>query len=165
VLAAAIKCKHCGSDISAPTGRQDAPPAAQATTDLVAQIPRRLEKRLALILEPSEVVRVKLRGVFAEALICTDRRVLILKAGYMTGHLFGASIFQTPYRNITSAQVNTHLLSGYFEISAGGVQNVATSYWGTGKNSAAYRDNCVSLNRTMFKRFQSAANYITSMCR
>jgi hypothetical protein len=117
---------------------------------------------LAGLLDPQEIVQVKLKGVFKEALVCTDRRVLILKSGFMTGHVFGTNVFQSPYRNITSAQVNTHLFTGYFEISAGGVQNVATSYWASGKNSPQKRDNCISLNRRLFKTFQRAANFITA---
>jgi hypothetical protein len=56
--------------------------------------------------------------------------------------------------------VNTHLITGYFELSAGGVQNVPTSYWSKGKSSPQQRENCVSLGRAFFQKFQRAANFI-----
>jgi hypothetical protein len=164
ILAAAIRCKHCKSDLeekSSSAPRTTAPHDAGAD-DLIEKIPGALERRLGALLQPGETVRVKLRGVFKEALVCTDQRVVILKTGFMTGHLFGANVFQVAYRNVTSAQVNTHLLSGYFEVSAGGVQNVVTSYWSRGKSSPQQRDNCVSLGRSLFRKFERAAGFVLS---
>src|ERR1019366_10767698 len=87
---------------------------------MIEPIPERLERALSRTLAPSEQVFIKLRGAFKEALVCTSMRIIILKAGWMTGQLFGTGMFQCPYANVAGAQVNYRLLTGYFEISAGG---------------------------------------------
>ena len=166
ILAAALKCKHCGSmlDGVGPVFASAKDVVRAPIQELIERIPERLEKKLAALLEPGETVCIKLRGRFQEALVCTDRRLLVLKTGYMTGHVFGTNVFQVAYRNVTSAQVNTHLITGYLEVSAGGVQNVPASYWGQGNNNAQRRDNCVSLGRRHFQTFQRAAGFIVSNC-
>jgi len=124
-----------------------------------------LEKVLFEVIEPNETILIKLKGAFKEALVCTDKRVLILKAGLMTGQTFGSNIFQSPYRNITGVQVKKHLVTGYFELSAGGVQNRPTSYWETGQGAPQRRENCVSLNSSAaFPRFREASSFILSRC-
>jgi hypothetical protein len=65
----------------------------------------------------------------------------------MTGQIFGTDIFQCPYANVAGAQVNFHLLTGYFELSAGGMQNTRKSFWNSDKNvSAAKAPNCVAIS-------------------
>lgn len=162
ILAAAIKCKHCRSDLPSTPHVASAP--LVAPSDLLEDISSGLEKKLSELLQPTETVLLKLKGAFNEALVCTNLRVLILKAGFMTGHLFGANVFQLPYRSITSAQVNTHLLTGYLEVSAGGVQNTPANYWARGNDSPQKRENCVALVRALFPKFQRAAGFILSNC-
>lgn len=133
---------------------------------LIYKLPRRLGKVLLEVLDLNETIHIKLQGAFKEALVCTDQRVIIIKAGFMTDQTFGSNIFQTPYRNITGVQVKTHWRTGYFEVSAGGVQNQPTSYYG-GKRSARSRENCVALLNTAdtFRQFREASNFIMSRCR
>jgi hypothetical protein len=156
-------CSQCGNRFSptdADVTAQGAPPP-----NLIDQLPGRLEKLLSEMLEPNETVHIKLKVAFDEALVCTNKRVLILKAGFMTGQTFGSNVFQVPYRNITGVQVKKHLFTGYFELSAGGVQNQPTSYWQTGKTDAAKRENCVSLNSSdAFPKFREASSFILSRC-
>ena len=93
-----------------------------------------------------ETILVQLKGAFNEALVCTSRRVMIAKSGFMTGQMFGSDVFQVPYGNITSAEVKYGIMSGYFQVSAGGVQNTVKSYWSTGRESSPRKaPNCVSL--------------------
>ena len=98
-------------------------------THLVAALPNGLERAVRRNLASGEEVHVKLKGAWQEALVCTDRRVLIVKRGLFTGHLFGSDVFQTPYGNVASAEVNFGLFTGYLEISTGGMQNTAKSFW------------------------------------
>lgn len=152
-------CANCGNPMS--VANADSTNLAAPPSNLIDQLPGRLEKLLSEILEPNETVFIKLNGAFTEGLICTNKRVLILKAGFMTGQTFGSNMFQSPYRNITGCQVKKHMISGYFEISAGGVQNQPTSYWG-----AAKRENCVSLTSSVdaFRKFREASTFILSRC-
>jgi hypothetical protein len=54
---------------------------------MIELIPARLDRALRQTLAPGERVFVQLKGAFTEALVCTDFRVLILKGGWMTGHM------------------------------------------------------------------------------
>jgi hypothetical protein len=154
-------CGQCGNPIAGASGGATA--QGPSPTGLIDKLPTRLEKALSELLEPSETIHIKLKGAFKEALVCTSKRVIILKAGFMTGQTFGSNVFQSPYRNITGVQVKKHLLTGYFELSAGGVQNRPTSYWQTGAGSPERRENCVSLNSAdAFRRFREASSFILS---
>jgi len=129
---------------------------------VIEPIPDRLERTLRQTLAPGERVFVQLRGAFTEALVCTDTRVIILKGGWMTGQLFGTDTFQCPYANIAGAEVKFHLLTGYFELSAGGMQNTPKSFWKTdNKVRAANAPNCVSLaGPEQANRFRQACAFI-----
>jgi hypothetical protein len=137
-----------------------------------AAIPRSLAKILKANLGVGEEVELSLKGMYTEALVCTNNRVMIIKKGYFTGHIFGHSLFQLPYAGITSAEVNSHISFGYFELSAGGVQSVRKSIWQDASNalhrrsgvnapqSPQHSPNCVSLTRRMLPAFRSASTFI-----
>jgi hypothetical protein len=132
---------------------------------MIEPISEKLDRALNLALAPNEPVAVKLRGVYKEALVCTNTRVIILKAGWMTGQSFGTDMFQCPYRNVAGAQVNFHLVTGYFELSAGGMQNTKKSFWNTNNTvSAAKAPNCVSISgRDRAEKFRKACAFIMHM--
>jgi hypothetical protein len=132
---------------------------------MIEQIPDKLERTLRQTLVPGERVLIKLRGAFKEALICTDTRVLILKGGFMTGQIFGTDTFQMPYSMVAGAEVNFHLLTGYFELSTGGMQGTPKSFWQGGeKPTAAKAPNCVSISGSeMAQKFRQASALIMGM--
>ena len=132
---------------------------------LIQNIPPTIEAGLKEMLLPEEVIFVKLKGAFKEVLVCTDKRVIILKSGFQTGQWFGLSQFQLPLASVTSAQISVTLGVGFIEISAGGVQNTPKSYWATSKaNSAQKAPNCVSLassnRKGIIEAFRAASNLI-----
>lgn len=128
---------------------------------LLVQLTPKFEKAIADALEPGEEVLVKLSGAFKEALVCTDRRVMIVKMGWMTGNTFGSNVFQLPYEHVSSVEVKFGLLSGYFEMSAGGMQNTMKSYWSQKKGSSPQTSpNCVALNRILANPFREAVKFI-----
>jgi len=129
---------------------------------MIESIPDKLEKALSLALTPNETVFIKLRGTFTEALVCTSTRVMILKGGWMTGQIFGTDMFQCPYSNVAGAQVNFHLVTGYFELSTGGMQNTPKSFWNSDKSiNAAKAPNCVSISgRDRAAEFRKACAFI-----
>src|ERR1035437_1485947 len=132
---------------------------------MIEPIPEKLERALATSIHRNERVFVKLRGVYKEALVCTDNRVIILKAGWMTGQLFGTDMFQCPYQNVAGAQVKFQLLTGYFELSAGGMQNAPKSFWSTNNSiSPAKAPNCVTIaGRDREDKFRQACAFIMHM--
>src|ERR1019366_4418004 len=132
---------------------------------MIEPIPERLDRTLRQTLAPGERVFIQLRGAFKEALVCTDFRVLILKGGWMTGQLFGTDTFQCPYSNIAGAEVKFQLLTGYFELSAGGMQNAPKSFWSTNNSiSPAKAPNCVTIaGRDRADKFRQACTFIMHM--
>jgi hypothetical protein len=129
---------------------------------LLDSLPNRLERALRETVHSGEVVHVKLKGAFKEALVCTDTRVIIVKGGFMTGQLFGTNVFQLPYANVAGVEVKFSLLSGFFELSAGGMQNTPKSYWSQSTGSDPKQaPNCVSLtDRRQAERFREACSFI-----
>jgi hypothetical protein len=134
--------------------------------DLMDALPGRLEKALNAVLTKDEQVHIKLKGTFNQALICTSDRVLIIKSGLMTGHLFGNNIFELPYSGISGAEVKFGQLTGYFEMTGGGFQKTARNYWSQSRGSdPAKAANCVSLSgKGMGQRFRDAASFILERC-
>ncbi|MCY6379389.1 PH domain-containing protein [Hoeflea prorocentri] len=132
--------------------------------DLIETLPAALSVKVRETIDSGETIIVALKGSFKEALVCTDRRVIIVKTGFMTGNSFGVNVFQLPYKNISSVEVKYGALTGYFELSASGVANTIKSYWTIGgEGDATQAPNSVSLNtRQMAERFQAACNLITS---
>jgi hypothetical protein len=133
--------------------------------EMIEQIPDKLERTLRQTLAPGERVFIKLKGAFQESLVCTDTRVLILKGGWMTGQILGTDTFQCPYSMVAGAEVNFHLLTGYFELSTGGMQNSPKSFWQGGEKPAAARaPNCVSISGPERARiFRQACAFIMRM--
>lgn len=105
-----------------------------------------------------EDVLIKMKGAFKEILVCTDKRIIILKSGLQTGSWFGLNQFQIPLELVSSAEVNSGLMGGFFEISAVGVQNQPKGYWDGSAQKAA---NCVSIGtRADLASFREASNFI-----
>lgn len=127
---------------------------------VIEKIPAGLHAAVSQVLAPGELVHFQLKGAFKEALVCTDRRVVIAKAGFMTGQMFGSNIFQLNYAGVGSAEVKFTLLSGYFELSAAGVQAAKKSYWGKGSERPQEAPNCVALLSGMATNFKKAAGFI-----
>lgn len=81
----------------------------------------------------------------------------------MTGNTFGVGDFKMPYRNITNVQVVSKMMTGYFEVSSGGMQNTKKSYWDNSKTSsdAKQEPNSISINdKETIEFFSKASNYI-----
>lgn len=128
---------------------------------MIEPLPARLRREIPRLLTPGEQIEIQINGAFKEALICTNIKVAIIKGGLLTGQIFGTNVFQLPYRNIAGVEVNFHLLSGYFEVSAGGMQNKEKSFWSNARTTDPARaPNCVSLTRANVEKFRSACGYI-----
>ena len=114
------------------------------------------------VVPSSETIYVALKGAFKEYLFCTDKMVYIAKKGFMTGHTFGSGVFKMPYANITNAEVDYHLTTGYFELSSGGLQNKSLSYWSSKKeDSVKQAPNAISLaGKDLRDQFEQAAHFI-----
>lgn len=159
-------CPECGTavhpGIAKTTKTADVGPISEPSDQhLKETLPRKLEKALAQTLMPSEMVLLKIKGLFTEGLICTDKRVIILKGGFLAGQMFGTNLFQCAYRQISSADIKLNILTGYFELSTAGMQQTEKKFWSNStKTDPAKAANCISLSRRMQPKFRDACNLI-----
>ncbi|MGF1275546.1 PH domain-containing protein [Acetobacter pasteurianus] len=132
---------------------------------LVEDLPSALKLKEDEILNNDEKIIIRLKGAYKEALICTNKRIIIIKTGFMTGQTFGSNTFQLPYKSIATAEVKYKMLSGYFEISAGGMQNTEKKFWSSNSsNSPVKAPNCISLDsKIQASKFREACSVIMDM--
>lgn len=124
---------------------------------LLDNVPERVSEEIPDV----EQIDICLKGSNKEWLICTDKKLYIVKRGFMTGHAFGGGIYQMPYANITGVQTEFHLLTGFFQVSSGGMQSTKKSYWGATDADPQHAPNCVSINsKALLQRFRLACNVI-----
>jgi hypothetical protein len=94
----------------------------------------------------NEAVFLCLVGGFGQALIALGDRVLIAKAGLMSGNVFGGKVNTFPYREITGVEIHTGMTTGVLVIqtpSFPGIQ--AGGYWTKGKGNPAELPNAIPL--------------------
>lgn len=143
--------------------RDDSNQASIDNKDMIlcSQLTTELSDLIGSIEESGEKVLIAIKGAFREYLICTNKSVYIAKKGFMTGHFLGKGNFHIPYNKITNVEIDMHLLSGYFEISAGGLENKKLNYWSNNANEdPAKQPNCISLNKVVLKDFEKARDFI-----
>lgn len=125
------------------------------------EIHSRSTKLLADALASGEEVIGRLVGINkSQALVLTDRRVFIIKVGWRSGQTLGGKVSSFEYRNINSVEVRASMLTGVFEIAAGGVQGKQAGYYGKKKESAWQLPNTVPIAKKQMKDFQLAAQAI-----
>lgn len=115
---------------------------------------------------PGDSVIVCLAGVPGEALVATQSRVLILKAGYSSGAIFGQKAKSFLYEDISSVEYSCGLTQGRVQITAAG--SVETRH-GHRQNDvlgaladAWQAENVCNFPSAKKKLFQEAANLIRS---
>lgn len=109
-------------------------------------------------IQEHEKTLVKIKGSWGEGLVITDRRICVLKWGFMVGNTFGGRCMVFELKNVTGIEIKKGLMTGTFEILTPATQNTQKSYWSSGSNSAAESDNVITFQRSDFSTFQEAAN-------
>lgn len=111
----------------------------------------------------NETVVIMLKGAFKEYLIVTDKTLHIIKSGYMTGHMIGQGNFSMPLIQVSNTSVDFHFMSGYFTVSAPGLQNTRKDYWSTDRNlDPAKSPNTISLGAANKDLFIKATQIINN---
>ena len=129
---------------------------------------RRAQKLLKGGLGQGETVLGQICGVArSQCLALTDQRAIIIKVGWRAGQTLGAKVTSFDYRNITSIEVRTSIMTGTFEIATGGVQGTERSYWqGSNKASSAWRaPNVIPIAKRQQAAFQQVAAFIRAQSR
>jgi len=127
--------------------------------ELINNIGGRGEKILNKSLQEDEEVIVKLQGSFGEALVLTDKRLYVVKWGFLVGNTFGGRCNAFEFRNITSIEYKKSLLTGSIEVLTPATQNAQKSFWST-QNSTQKADNIISMQRDKFEIFAEAVKVI-----
>jgi hypothetical protein len=111
--------------------QQKSEPAPAAPEPLVEPLPGNLRKGLERNLQDGEAVAASARTSAGEAIVVTDRRVLVIKAGLITGAgLFGARTRSIPYSRIVAVDLRLAPMGGHLKIATMGLQQLpdATSF-------------------------------------
>jgi len=125
--------------------------------NLIQKLDGRGEKILKEnINQNEEKVFVKLQGSFGEGLVITDKRLYVLKWGWMTGNTLGGKCNAFDFNNITGLEIKKGLLTGTFEVLTPATQNTQKNYWGSGDKSAIKSDNVITFQQNKFNLFQDA---------
>lgn len=134
---------------------------------LIEDLPGGLKKTFENNVSPSEQILIALVGDPGEALVASDKKVYVLKAGYAAGALFGSKCKVFPYRQITSVEFSSALTTGRIQITAAGAAEQAHGWKQSGVLAsvadARQAENVVNFPRAKKNLFQEAATYIRHM--
>jgi hypothetical protein len=119
------------------------PPPPDEAEARLAQMPK-MKQLLDQSIEPGEKVEILLVGAHSQIVVGTDRGILVLKKGFMAGATLGHKLSSWEYRNVTGVQLDTRANSGILIVHAGGEEPIKSSYWATGKGSAAEAPNAIT---------------------
>ena len=120
------------------------PRFATATVEAVClKLKPRIKGSLFQNLKQNEVVKVVIIGAGGQAIVGTDTRLFVLKAGFLAGATFGAEVTSWSYRNLLGIQIHKGMRTGGVVVQAPGQTGYQTSYWGSGKDDLFKAPNAI----------------------
>lgn len=94
--------------------------------EMVGVLPGKLERAYYDNITKSEIIDVKLNTQAGQAIVVTDKRVMLLKAGNVSSAgFFGASCKSFNYNQITSVDIRLSLMGGHIQITVAGSTDIA----------------------------------------
>ena len=115
-------------------------------------------------MDSGERVIAQCVGTWGQAAIATDRKVLIIKCGWMAGTFLGGKVTTFFYPNITGVEVRVGLISGgVFQVVAAGQSGRERQVFGKGENDAFKAPNCVPFARLKLAQFSRLATLIREL--
>lgn len=124
--------------------------------NLVQNFSGRGEKIIKENIGNEEKIFVKLKGSFGEGLVITNKKLYVLKWGFMSGNIIGGRCVAFEFGNVTGLEIKKNLLTGTFEVLTPATQNAQKTYWSFRNNSAVKSDNVITFLRDKFNLFQEA---------
>jgi hypothetical protein len=94
----------------------------------------------------NEKLLVKLKGIVTEGLVITEKRIYILKWGFL---VMGACL-SFDFKNITGIEIDKASVTGTFEVLTPSTQKTRSSLWAS--------NNIITFSSDKFHLFQEAAN-------
>jgi hypothetical protein len=102
-------------------------------------------------------------GSWGQAAIATDRKVLIIKCGWLAGAFLGGKVTTFFYPNITGVEVRVGILTGVFQIVAAGQSGNERQFFGKDRDDAFKAPNCVPFDRSQQAQFNRLAALIREL--
>ncbi len=99
---------------------------------------------------------VCLEGQIGEAIVLTDKGVIISKAGYSSGAMFGAKANTYGYKNITGVEYSTGLMAGRIELQLAGTSQHGSRRIGDIRQA----ENVINFNRDKYEPMKKVAELI-----
>lgn len=119
-----------------------------------------LSKKVKMLAEENmdqdEKVLFCLVGNFNQSLIVLDKRILVIKTGFMAGATFGGRVTSFHYKDITGIEVNVGLINGVIEISTPSYQATKEKdWWSMDRDRDPMKvSNCIPIEKAKLKEYQ-----------
>jgi len=112
----------------------------------------------------NEKVLFCIRGSGGQAIVSLDKRLLVIKGGFMAGATFGCRVTSFYYKDITSIEVNTGLVNGIIEICTPSNQgNKEKDFWSSDRDRDPWKvSNCLPIAKSDLKHYQPYLEKIQS---
>ena len=134
---------------------------------LIEQLPGGIKKALDENLSSDELIHVSILGNAGEAMVITEERVIIIKAGFSSGAMFGQKAKSFLFEHITSVEVSCGLFEGRIQVTTAGTGEASHGWRQDSALDAAIDARQVENIVTFFKddkqKFQKAAEVIRNM--
>ncbi len=173
IKAEAIKCKHCysmlsqGEKLEPEKGKYmsqevlDKKLSAISKTiegeNFVKKFSGKLEKSFRDNISDNEKVDVKLQTHVAEAIVVTNKRVMIIKAGFIgAAGFFGANCKSFYFDQITSVDLRVGVVGGHIQLTVAG----STDIKGSGILDMGQAENAVTFTYDYKDRMKKVADLI-----
>jgi hypothetical protein len=92
---------------------------------MIEKLKGKLEKAFSDNITEGEKIRIKLQPTSGEALVVTDKKVMIIKAGVLAGAgFFGAKCTTFNFTEITSVDLRLGLMGGHIQITVAGSTDI-----------------------------------------
>jgi len=119
-------------------------------TFFIENLGKRGEKILAENLSEDEEIKAKIKGTHGEAFVITNKRLYVLKWGFVAGSMFGGRCNSFDFKNIVGIELNKGPLTGTVEIITPATQSTKANYW---NNQSSKSDNIVTFTSNKFGVF------------
>jgi len=104
----------------------------------------------------SEKILFCLVGSSNQSLIALNKRLLVIKTGFIAGVTFGSRITSFHYKDITGIEINTGLISGVIEINTPSYQGTKEKdWWSMDRDRDPFKvSNCIPIAKGNLKEYQ-----------
>lgn len=152
-------CSSCADKQRRFAAAKEAAAAAPLVIDLpIEPLSGGLKRAYDETVPPDEKVLFVLAASCGEAIVATDKRAVVLKAGFASGSPGRHKGRAFPYETIEGVEVRTGLVQGWIRIAAPGVRPASAA-----AGDAYLSDNCVTFLSEARGKFEQAAKALQEL--